>query len=97
MIDGTYAISIKTPMGLKKGELTLAGNDGILTGKMSALGKENEITPGTYSGDDFAFSGELKTAVGKLAYNLSGTVNGNELSGVAKTKKGDLILKGTRK
>lgn len=97
MIDGTYAINIKTPMGLKKGELTLAGKDGVLTGKMVALGKENDINPGTYDGDHFAFSGELKTAVGKLAYDLSGTVNGDELSGVAKTKKGDLTLKGTRK
>lgn len=97
MVDGTYAITIKTPMGLKKGELTLSGKDGVLTGKISALGKDNEITPGTYDNDQFAFSGELKTAVGKLAYELNGTVDGDTLSAVAKTKKGELILKGTRK
>lgn len=97
MIDGNYSITLKTPMGLKKGELALIGKDGVLTGKMSALGKENEINPGTYDGDNFSFSGELKTAVGRLAYDLSGTADGNTISGVAKTKKGDLILKGTRK
>lgn len=97
MISGIYSIDLKTPLGVKKGELTLKENGSVLTGKMNALGKENAIDPGTCEGNDFAFSGKLKTAVGLLAYECSGTVDGDTLVGVAKTKKGDLQLKGTRK
>lgn len=97
MITGTYFINLKTPLGIKKGELTLEENGGTLTGKMNALGKENPIEPGVCEGDSFTFSGSLKTAVGKLDYTCSGTVEGNALNGVAKTKKGDLTLKGIRK
>lgn len=97
MISGTYSINLKTPLGVKKGELTLEENSGVLTGRMNALGKENSIEPGTCVGNDFTFSGKLKTAVGLLAYECSGTVDGDTLAGVAKTKKGDLQMKGTRK
>lgn len=97
MVTGTYTISLKTPLGLKKGELTLKDEGGVLTGTMSALGKEQPIEAGSCSGDAFSFSGSLKTAAGRLAYSCEGTVEGDTLAGVAKTKKGDLVLKGTRK
>lgn len=97
MVDGTYEVSLKSPMGLKKGELKLHSEGGVLSGGMTVMGKENPIGPGTAEGDNFSFSGELKTAVGKLAYMCEGRVEGNAISGVAKTKKGDLPLTGKRK
>lgn len=97
MVDGTYQVMLKTPMGVKKGELTLQDENGILTGFMTVMGKENPITPGTTDGIAFHFTGEMKTAVGKLAYDCSGSVNGEELTGTVKTKKGNLALSGKRK
>lgn len=97
MIDGSYQVMLKTPMGVKKGELILQSAEGVLSGKMIVMGKENPIGPGTTDGSAFRFSGEIKTAVGKLAYECTGNVSGDALSGVAKTKKGDLALSGKRK
>ena len=45
----------------------------------------------------FNFKGKIQTSVGKTDYVCSGSVNGDELSGIAKTKKGDLALNGIRK
>lgn len=70
MVDGKYQVILKTPMGAKRGELTLKSEDGILTGSMIALGKDNAIMPGTVNDDEFQFSGELRTAVGKLALRV---------------------------
>lgn len=96
MISGTYDVTLKTPMGVKKGQLILQDENGTLTGAMRVMGKENPFTPGICSGDRFSFSGALKTAVGRVAYDCDGTVTGGELTGVVKTKKGDLALAGKR-
>ena len=95
-VDGKYQVILKTPMGAKRGELTLKSEDGILTGSMIALGKDNAIMPGTANDDEFQFSGELRTAVGKLAYECSGKVEGNVITGTAQTKKGNLAMSGKR-
>ena len=70
MVDGTYQVRMRTPLGVKNGELILHSNDGTLNGSLVVMGKKNIFEPG---------------------------VNGDELSGIAKTKKGDLALNGIRK
>lgn len=96
MIDGTYQVILKTPMGAKKGELILKNENGILSGSMTALGKSNLLNPGTTDGQCFEFSGELQTAVGKLAYECKGQVKDDAISGIAKTKKGNMALSGKK-
>lgn len=96
MVDGSYQVKLRTPLGVKKGELVLQSQGEVLTGRMTVMGKENEIGPGIMDGDSFRFEGKMKTAVGELAYVCSGSVSGNVLTGTAKTKKGDMALSGTR-
>ena len=97
MITGKYEVSLKTPMGLKKGELIINEADGIITGKMVVMGKENEIDPGKSNGNNFTFSGKLKTAMGVVPYTCEASVSGETVSGTVKTKKGDMSLTGNRK
>ena len=85
MVDGTYQVRMRTPLGVKNGELILHSNDGTLNGSLVVMGKKN------------IFKGKIQTSVGKTDYVCSGSVNGDELSGIAKTKKGDLALNGIRK
>lgn len=96
MLEGKYQVILKTPMGAKKGELLLKNENSVLTGSMTALGKTNALTPGTTDGECFQFSGELQTAVGKLAYDCSGKVEGDVITGSAKTKKGSMAMSGKR-
>ena len=58
MVDGSYQVKLRTPLGVKKGELFLQSQDGVLTGKMTVMGKENEINPGTADGESFHFEGK---------------------------------------
>lgn len=96
MIDGTYQVMMKTPMGVKKGELTLKSENNALTGSIYVMDRETPLLSGTTDGANFSFSGDLETAAGKLAYNCAGRVDGDVLSGMAKTRKGDFPLTGTR-
>ena len=97
MVDGTYQVRMRTPLGVKYGELILHSNDGTLNGSLVVMGKKNIFEPGTTDGKNFNFKGKIQTSVGKTDYVCSGSVNGDELSGIAKTKKGDLALNGIRK
>ena len=97
MITGKYEVSLKTPMGLKKGELILNEEDSIITGNLVVMGKENEINPGKSDGENFTFSGKLKTAMGVVPYTCEASISGEEISGTVKTKKGDMALTGHRK
>ena len=97
MVDGTYQVRMRTPLGVKNGELILHSNDGTLNGSLVVMGKKNIFEPGTTDGKNFNFKGKIQNSVGKTDYVCSGSVNGDELSGIAKTKKGDLALNGIRK
>lgn len=95
MIDGKYAVVLKTPLGAKKGKLILKSEEDKLTGTMLALGSKEEIQNGKVSDNHFSFEGSFKTALGKLDYQAEGSYKNNSLLGVAKTKKGNFALKGT--
>ena len=97
MLDGTYAVKLKTPMGVKKGDVELHAEGNELTGKLIIMGKENPFTSGEADGDNFRFCGEMTTAVGKVAFDCSGQVLGDAIEGTVITKKGNLIMSGTRK
>lgn len=96
MIDGTYDVRLKTPMGIKQGRLDLRDEGGALVGAMHIMGSTTRIGSGSTEGDNFGFAGELKTAVGRLAYECQGTVNGNSIEGVVSTRKGTFPLSGAR-
>lgn len=97
MIGGNYFLALKTPMGIKNGELTLVENGNVLTGRMKLFGVEKSVGPGRLEGSHFTFLGELETAVGTLAYECVGQAEGDILNGIARTRKGDFPLRAIRK
>lgn len=96
MISGHYSIKLRTQMGLKNGELILMAANNLLTGSIIVMGKENPFMNGSVRGDNFSFSGELTTAVGKVPFTCDGGVNGDEISANVKTLKGNMLLSGER-
>lgn len=97
MIDGTYSALMKTPMGMKKGDLVLEEKDGMLNGKMIFMGKENPISGQAAEGDHFHFEGVLQTAVGRIPFACDGTVAGDVLTASVQSGKGNFGIRGTRK
>jgi hypothetical protein len=96
MIDGKYKISMKTPMGVKDGYLTLDTTGADLSGVLEILGKENPFSGGTADGDSVKFSGTFASIMGKTPYDGEGTIDGDTITGVSHTKMGDMPLTGTR-
>ena len=60
-IDGTYEITIQTPMGAQKGRLVLKAFRGILTGTSEGASGVDPIQNGKVHGDEFEGMVETKT------------------------------------
>lgn len=95
MVNGKYSITLKTPLGARKGELELSGTEEKLHAVLNVMKKLNEFE-GSADGDAFKLAGILKTGIGSFDCTFTGTVNKNVLSGIGKSKKGEIILTGTR-
>ena len=97
MVAGTYTLTLKTPVGAKKGELVLEESGTSLTGAIIVKGKRSPIENGAVDGERFSFCGVLETSMGKMAYEASGSVSGDVITGEAKTSKGSLKMSGKRR
>lgn len=97
MLDGTYEIVAKTPMGDKSGTLTLQSSGEALSAHISVPGLGKYDADGTANDDRFAFSGQMKIfLMGKVSYDITGSVDGDALKATCKTSKGSLNITGTR-
>jgi hypothetical protein len=95
-VDGKYKISMKTPMGVKDGYLTIDTSGGDVSGVLTILGKDNPYSGGTQEGNTVKFSGTFASIMGKTPYDGEGTIDGDAIDGVSHTKMGDMPLVGTR-
>ena len=97
MIDGQYDIVMKTPVGPKNGVLSIATENGWASGTLNILGSINVFTQGKIKDNWCSFSGEIKTAMDKVAYEAEGVFENGQLTAVAKTNKGDLSIAGIKR
>lgn len=95
-MNGSYKISMSTPIGPKNGTITFIDNNGSLSGYIRALGTENRFKDGKANGDSFEFSGTLKILFNRFEYTARGTVTGDTLKATANTKYGVMQINGTR-
>jgi hypothetical protein len=78
--DGTWNITIDTPMGQKEAQLALAADGGKLTGTQSADGNSGEIMEGSVSGSDVSWKIDIVDPM-PMTLEFSGTVEGDTMSG----------------
>ncbi len=97
MLDGTYEVSAKTPLGKKRGDLVLATEGDVCNATLS-VGKKTANLQGALNDDEVTFEGSVKMPFpfGKVKYVLVGTVVGDTLIGVCRTKKFSFDVNGTR-
>ena len=80
-VDGTYEITIATPMGDRPATLTLIEDGGRLSGKFSSQQGEQEWDGGTVDGNAVSWSNNFSGAMGPMQLDFAGTVDGDELAG----------------
>jgi hypothetical protein len=80
-VDGTYNITIVTPMGDRPASLTLVSDGEALSGTFGGEQGEQPWDGGTVSGDDVTWSNEFSGAMGPMQLDFAGTIDGDAISG----------------
>jgi len=94
--DGTWNLTMQTPMGERRSTLTLSTAGGTLTGTQQAEGDTTNISEGTVNGNDVSWKVAITNPM-PLTLTFSGTVDGNSLNGSADTGMfGSFPFQGTR-
>ena len=81
--DGTWNVTLNSPMGAQQATLTLATDGSTLTGSMAGPQGSIDLTNGTVDGDKLAWNAELEQPM-KLTMEFTATVDGDSISGEAK-------------
>lgn len=75
----TYALEAQTPLGKRRGSLTLCVADGCVSGELTLFARTTPIREGTLEGGRLTFQGEMKLLLGMLPYEACGTLRENGL------------------
>jgi hypothetical protein len=94
--DGTWNLTMDTPMGERRSTLTLSTSGGTLTGKQEAEGNTTDIAEGSVNGNNLSWKVSITNPM-PLTLTFNGTVEGNNLTGTADTGMfGSFPFEGTR-
>lgn len=94
--DGTWNVTIDTPMGAQKMTLTLVTNGTELSGKLSSDRGEMDITSGTVDGNNLTWTVSMQQPM-PMEIETTATVDGDTLTGESKLGSfGTAKLTGTR-
>ncbi len=81
--DGSWKVTMNTPMGAQEATLTLATSGGDLTGKMSGPQGEIELTEGTANGDELSWKAAIAQPM-PMTLEFSAKVDGDAIAGDVK-------------
>jgi hypothetical protein len=94
--DGTWNLTMNTPMGERRSTVTLSTSGGALSGTQEAEGNTTEIAAGSINGNDVSWQVSITNPM-PLTLTFSGTVDGDRLNGTADTGMfGSFPFEGTR-
>ena len=95
-IDGTYKLTLKTPVGEQEGKLSFRSDGNALSGSIENAMGEVAFDGGTVDGNAVTFDTRIPTPIGKLKAHVTGTVAGDHFSGMAKLPLGAAEIEGER-
>ena len=81
--DGSWNVTINSPMGAQQATLTLATDGGSLSGTMAGAQGTQEFSGGTVDGDNLSWEIDMTQPM-PMKLEITGTVSGDEISGNVK-------------
>ena len=94
--DGSWNITIKTPMGAQSATLVLTTDGATLSGQMQSPMGNIDLTDGTVDGESLTWKAAL-TAPMPMTLEFTATVDGDAIAGEAKLgAMGSAPFEGTR-
>jgi hypothetical protein len=82
-VDGTWQMTLQTPMGAQSTTVELVSDGSSLTGTQSGNGESGPIYDGSVDGDTATWKIDITRPM-KLTVTFSATVDGDSISGSAK-------------
>ncbi|QUD87430.1 hypothetical protein [Phenylobacterium montanum] len=82
-VDGTWNVTVNSPMGPQPSTLTIKAEGGALTGTQSAQGNSQPIANGKVDGNNVSWSNSITTPF-PMTLEFSGAVDGDKISGSVK-------------
>src|SRR4051812_26841954 len=83
-VDGTWKLTVNTPMGAQESTLVLSSSGATLTGTQSAgSGEGRPIDAGTVNGDNVSWKSSISKPM-PMTLEFSATVSGDSMSGSVK-------------
>lgn len=82
-VNGTWNITVKSPMGAQPSTLSVAADGPALAGTMTGQGNTQPITNGKVDGDTVAWSSSITTPM-PMTLEFVGKVDGDTLNGNVK-------------
>lgn len=89
-----YNITMKTTFGIQQGRITFIINDKSLSGVLEGIGSKSEFYNGKINGNNFEFSGQIRSLLFRIQYVAKGTLNNNMLSASVNTNHGIFSVTG---
>lgn len=94
--DGTYKVTVKTPLGKQKGTLTILTAGDVFSGSLETSSGTSNFSGGSISGNELRWQAETKTPMGAFEVAYTATIEGDQISGMAATPMGSAPLEGVR-
>ena len=82
-IDGTWEITINSPMGAQKARLELTASGGALAGTQHAQGSSQPVANGKVDGNQVSWSANITSPM-PMTLEFTGNVDGDALKGSVK-------------
>ena len=82
-VDGTWNVTVNSPMGAQPSSLTLKAEGGALTGTQSAQGNTQPIANGKIDGDTVTWSSSITTPM-PMTLEFTAKLAGDTLNGSVK-------------
>ena len=94
--DGTWNVTMDTPMGAQQMTITFVTNGNELSGKLGSPQGEMEFTGGTIDGDNLAWTVAIEQPM-PMNIETTATIDGDNITGESKLGSfGTAKLTGTR-
>jgi hypothetical protein len=91
-VDGTYDITVPTPMGDQTSRLTLKTAGNTLTGTMGA----DALIDAKVNGNEVQWTKMESTPIGELKLDFKVTIDGDKITGEVQTPFGPNAVTGVR-
>lgn len=95
-VAGTYTITIDAPGQALNGTLVLTQEGSSITGTLTTDLGPSQITDGRVTSTGISFGGSVVFGGQPLAYTVTATITGNNLSGTVTSSQGSIPISGTK-